>query len=196
MSNGKEIREELREFFTRNILQNSLKVSDSANRYFWTGNRIIKFCKDKSVLDVGCGTNQFKGKIEDLYGIDIIDLGADEIVAIEDFETERKYDIALCFGSIQYGDKNLIDKQIEKVSKALKDDSVIFWRCSVEQRVEYEQYLSEDQKCPVPMYNWTLEKALHFAKKYEFKIVEFMPDNLNFNQYIIERLYMKWVRNV
>ena len=50
------------------------KWSDSSfDSYKWSGYRLVEEVnshKPRSVLDVGCGFNRFKGKINNLLGID------------------------------------------------------------------------------------------------------------------------------
>ena len=53
--------------------------------------------EDQWVLDVGCGINPLKYFHKKTYGIDITDVGSDEQVAIEDFLTPRKFDVAVCW---------------------------------------------------------------------------------------------------
>ena len=70
--------------------------------------------EDQWVLDVGCGINPLKYFHKKTYGIDITDVGSDEQVAIEDFESPKKFDVAVCWGSINFGHYQLIEKQIER----------------------------------------------------------------------------------
>ena len=39
-----------------------------------------------------------KQYLNNVYGIDITDIGADEVVAIEDFKSDERFDVALCLG--------------------------------------------------------------------------------------------------
>ena len=49
-----------------------------------------------SVLDIGCGYNQLKNKIPNLFGIDPYNSAADEKVSIENYNCgTKKYDIVL-----------------------------------------------------------------------------------------------------
>ena len=57
-----------------------------------------------SVLDVGCGFNDLKNKIPNLYGIDPYNDKADEKVSIENFNCGTKqWDVVLALGSINFG---------------------------------------------------------------------------------------------
>ena len=71
-----------------------------------------------------------KQYLNNVYGIDITDIGADEVVAIEDFKSDERFDVALCLGSINFGSEDLISKQVENLVLHMKEKSSIFWRLS------------------------------------------------------------------
>jgi hypothetical protein len=54
----------------------------------------------RSVLDIGCGYNEFKGKIRNLTGIDPYNDRADYKISIMDFRSNEKFDVILCLGSV------------------------------------------------------------------------------------------------
>ena len=66
------------------------KWSDmSLDSYEWSGYRLVDEVnsqKPRSVLDVGCGFNRFKGKINNLMGIDPYNDYADIKVSLEDYK--------------------------------------------------------------------------------------------------------------
>lgn len=150
--------------------------------YYWTGWRLIDEINDNElVLDVGCGVNPFKRHIKGLHGIDITNIGSDEQVAIEDYETDVKYDVAFCLGSLNFGSKELISRQITSLANCMKQKSRIYWRCNPGHRDHENKRVNE-----VPFFNWTLCLQHHFAKMVGYEITEMMPDN--------NRLYFKWER--
>ena len=82
-----------------------------------SGYSLVDYVNSKnpsSVLDVGCGYNKLKSKIKNLIGIDPFNDAADIKVSIEDYNS-APYDMALCLGSINFGDEKTIDKQIDKL---------------------------------------------------------------------------------
>ena len=156
------------------------------DNYYWTGFKLIDEIKENErVLDVGCGVNPFKRHIPNLVGIDITDIGADEVCPIEEYELidmyEEKYDVAFCLGSINFGSMELIDLQIEKIVNCLKDKSRIYWRCNPGHRDHGNDRVGE-----VPFFNWSLDDHVFFSNKYGYTITEFMPDR--------NRMYVKWER--
>ena len=53
----------------------------------------VNALKPRAVLDVGCGYNEFKGKIHNLIGIDPYNNKADYEVGTLDYKTDQKFDI-------------------------------------------------------------------------------------------------------
>lgn len=86
----------------------------------------------QSVLDIGCGYNPYKGKINNLIGIDpYVRTGPDINQSIYDYFQENKdkqFDVVLCMGSINFGPHNKIVQEIEMVDKLTKVGGHQFWR--------------------------------------------------------------------
>lgn len=85
-----------------------------------------------SVLDVGCGYNPYKGKINNLVGIDpYVRQGPDIQQTIYEYYTENKetqHDVVLCMGSINFGPYNKIIQEIDMVDQLTKQGGHQFWR--------------------------------------------------------------------
>ena len=100
-------REQLTQYFTH-VWPKTQKMLDIARQqqpkedYEWRINwtrperLATQIDKDARVLDVGCGEQPMKQYLNNVYGIDITDIGADEVVAIEDFKSDERFDVALC----------------------------------------------------------------------------------------------------
>ena len=71
------------------------------------------------VLDVGCGFNEFKSRILNLTGLDPAYDRADIKSSIEEYSPPHKFDVALCLGSINFGDKLTIMNQIHSTKLVL-----------------------------------------------------------------------------
>ena len=67
-----------------------------------------------AVLDVGCGFNEFKGKIHNLIGIDPYNNKADIKVKIEDYTPNQLFDVIICLGSVNFGSTDKIFRELEK----------------------------------------------------------------------------------
>ena len=153
--------------------------------YYWTGFKLIEEIKEnETVLDVGCGINPFSRHLDHLVGIDITDIGADiPNTAIEEWDSvgKRLFDVAFCLGSINFGDAEIIDKQIDAITKCLVPNSRIYWRVNPSNRDHENPKVNE-----IPFFHWSLDWMMHFAKKYKYDITEWMPDR--------NRWYCKWER--
>lgn len=170
-------REWLRDYFTNDW-------SGNIDNYYWSGWRLIDEIQEgETVLDVGCGVNPFKKYITGLHGIDITDIGCDEVVAIEDYKPENKFDVAFCLGSINFGSWSKILEQVNALTKnCLKEKSRIYWRCNPGHRDHKNDKVGE-----VPFFDWNINYHMLFARMTGFEVTEYMPDN--------NRMYVKWERN-
>ena len=172
-------REWLKDYFTYDWVSSRTAGLDG---YYYTGWRLIDEINDtESVLDVGCGVNPFKRHIKNLHGIDITDIGSDEQVAIEDYESDTRWDVAFCLGSINFGDIELISAQVRNLVRHMKPKSRIYWRCNPGHRDH-----GNDNVSKVPFFEWEPYIMENMARQYGYEISERMPDN--------NRLYFKWER--
>jgi hypothetical protein len=144
---------------------------------------IEKINSGERVIDIGCGTNPFKGLIPNLVGIDPAFDQADYRVTVEDFETTEKFDVAFCLGSINFGNRGEIEKQISKVVSLLKPDARIYWRCNPGQ----QDHPSDECK-NIQFYPWTIPEHVRLAEKFGFRLMQCQWENNN------RRLYAEWVR--
>jgi hypothetical protein len=115
-------------------------------------------------------------------GIDIVNPKADVVVDLEHYKSKDKFDVALCLGSIQYGDDDDMTRQIGKVANILKPTSRIYWRSNTGVR----DHKNEMVKI-VPYYPWTKQKHEQYAKQFGFK-VDFIADDSH------GRIYAEWSR--
>lgn len=115
------------EFLNRYFSQ-SWKPSTHAYTYSAYDALAKKIQPGQWVLDVGCGSNPFKQLLSNVIGVDPANDKADHKVAIEDFETDQRFDVAMCLGSINFGTITDIEIAVCKVVSLLKPQSRIFWR--------------------------------------------------------------------
>ena len=83
--------------------------------------------KSQATLDVGCGDNQFKKYFNKGFfiGLDPYNHKADEIQDILDFNYPVKFDLIICYGSINFYDIKWIDDRIKKVFSLLAEGGTI-----------------------------------------------------------------------
>lgn len=154
------------------------------NQYKYSGWDLVKMIQpNESVIDVGCGFNEFKLYIPNLIGIDPANKNADLITSIEEYKSDQLFDVAFCLGSINFGSEETILHQIECVINLLKPNCRIFWRCNP----GYADHGNDECK-DITFYNWTITKHLEFSKKFGFLLNEAVWDNGN-------RIYAEWIRS-
>ena len=160
--------------------------NNNLEQYLYTGYGLAtKIKPNQRVLDAGCGTNPLKTLIPNLHGIDITDKGCDEVIAIEDFKTEDKYDVVLALGSINFGSIDKIRSQIKAVDDALTDTGVIYWRLN-----PGNQDHGNDKVNEVDFFPWSLDCQLLLAAEFGYQVEEFRREPLNKRT----RYYAKWVK--
>ena len=81
-----------------------------------------------NVIDIGCGYNEFKGKIQNLTGIDPYNDRADISVHTLDYNPEVEYDVAICLGSINFGSSDKILGELENVVSMVKSGGFLYFR--------------------------------------------------------------------
>lgn len=81
-----------------------------------------------AVIDIGCGYNEFKGKIQNLIGIDPYNSRADINVPLLDYKTDVKYDVAICLGSINFGSSDKIVSELTAAVNLVKDGGLLYFR--------------------------------------------------------------------
>jgi len=168
----------LKEYFSTTWLERDR----SLDQYTYTGWALLdKIGPHENVLDVGCGTNPFKPYLGDrVYGIDITDVGADEVVAIEDFYTTNKFDVAFCLGSINFGNQDTINNQLDKIDKCLNSGR-IYWRCNPGR---YDH--GNDHFNNIDVFDWDEGKLYMFADMYGYEVADMQKDG--------NRIYSEWIK--
>jgi len=130
----------------------------------------INNLKPRAVLDVGCGYNEFKDKIDNLIGIDPYNQHADIQVKIEDYNTDKKFDVLISLGSINFGSKQKIELQIAKMYDLLFPGGKIFFRVNPGIKHAYE--LGEW----IDFFPWNVLYITELAKKYNFSVLDLRHD--------------------
>lgn len=148
-----------------------------------------KILPNEYVIDVGCGTNPFKGIIPNLVGIDPAFNEADIKCSIEQFNTDKLFDVAFCLGSINFGTVDVIENQISKIVSILKPTSRIYWRCNPGRRDHVEVDNSMQQN--VPFYNWSISEHVRLSNKFGFDLITAHPDKRIDDKF---RIYAEWSR--
>ena len=136
--------------------------------------------KPRAVLDVGCGYNEFKGKIRHLTGIDPFNTHADWKISTLDYKTDKKYDVILCLGSVNFGSRDKITAEVAKCVTLLADGGTMFFR--VNPGLSHPKPESQW----IEFYAWNVPFIIEIAEQFNLKILD-IRDDTNQRKYFIYR---------
>lgn len=151
------------------------------NEYDYTGWQLaeeVNNLNPKSVLDVGCGYHPFKGRIQNLTGIDPYNNCADYMVDILDYVGE--HDVIIALGSINFNSKDEIEKRFAKCVNILQQGGSMFLRANPGIPHKTGPY--------VDIFPWSFEVVKEFADKYNLKLETFKKDNNDRLYFVYKKL--------
>ena len=123
----------------------------------------------EKVLDVGCGYHPFKGRIQNIIGIDPYNNCADYEVDILDYKVKpESHDVIIALGSINFNSRDDIQARFEHCVNLLKKGGRFFLRANPGITHKTGPY--------VEIFNWTFEVVNEFAEKYILKLLTFKKD--------------------
>lgn len=153
--------------------------------FIYAGYSLIdKISPTESIIDIGCGQNLFKPYFPKLVGIDPATEEADLKISLQEFQTDQKFDVALCLGSIQGTDDDL-NYQLNIIKNLLTDKGRIYWRC-----MPYPP----PEAVPEWMQLWTFEKHHDMAQRFGFEVKDIAMDTRIPPGVYSPRIYAEWVR--
>jgi hypothetical protein len=124
----------------------------------------------KAVLDVGCGYNQFKGRINNLVGIDPYNNCADYMVDVLDFVMpDKTYDHILVLGALNFNEKADLEIRLAKIVELLADGGKIYFRANPGNIWNNGPY--------VDIFPWDFALVTEFAKQFNLNLETFKKDN-------------------
>ena len=122
-----------------------------------------------SVLDVGCGYHPFKGRIQNLIGIDPYNNCADYEVDILDYKVKpESHDVIIALGSINFNSREDIQARFAHCVSLLRTGGKFFLRANPGIPHKTGPY--------VEIFPWTFEIANEFAELYNLKLDTFKKD--------------------
>ena len=123
----------------------------------------------KSVLDVGCGYHPFKGRIDNLVGIDPYNHAADFEVDILHYRVKPgSHDHIIALGSINFNSRDEIETRFAHCVNLLMPAGKFYLRANPGITHKTGPY--------VDIFPWDFEIANAFAEKYNLKLLEFKRD--------------------
>jgi SAM-dependent methyltransferase len=133
------------------------------------------------VLDVGCGYNPFKGRINNLIGIDPYNDAADYEVDILDYKVRpESHDVIIALGSINFNSLDEIRQRFEHCVNLLRPGGKFFLRAN--------PGIPHKTGPWVDIFPWTFEVVNEFAEKYNLNLDTFKRD-------ANDRLYFVYTKN-
>ena len=136
--------------------------------------------KPRAVLDVGCGYNEFRGKIHNLTGIDPYNDQADLRVSTLEFRTDQKFDVIMCLGSINFGSRDKIIAEIGRCVDLLEDGGTMFFR--VNPGVQH----SKPEARWIEFFAWNVPFMIELSEMFNLKVLDIRDDS-NQRKYFIYR---------
>ena len=124
----------------------------------------------RSVLDIGCGYNEFKGKINNLIGVDPFNKRADINSTILNYHPAEKFDVIICLGSINFGSVDKIYAELEHSVNLTHPGGLLFFRAN-----PGEQHESPDARW-IEFFDWTPEFIMHCANYLNCEVISLRQD--------------------
>ena len=136
----------------------------------------------RAVLDVGCGYNEFKGKIHNLIGIDPYNNRADHEIDIMEYRSMEKFDVILALGSINFGGRNKIIAEVSKCVNMLEDGGTMFFRVN-----PGLQHNKPEAKW-IEFYAWNVPFIIELAEMFNLKVLDIRDDSKQRKYFIYRKV--------
>ena len=120
------------------------------------------------VLDVGCGYHPFKGRINNLIGIDPYNNCADYEVDILDYRVKHQYDVVMALGSINFNSRDEIQARFGHCVNLLKTGGKFYLRANPGITHKTGPY--------VEIFPWSFEVVNEFAELYNLHLDTYKKD--------------------
>ena len=138
----------------------------------------VNSLKPRAVLDVGCGYNEFRGKIDNLIGIDPYNKNADINVGIMDYRSTEKFDVILALGSVNFGGRNKIISEFSRMVTMLADGGTMFFR------VNPGVQNSAPEARWIEYFPWNVPFIIELASMFNLKVL-YIHDDTNQRKYFV-----------
>jgi cyclopropane fatty-acyl-phospholipid synthase-like methyltransferase len=135
----------------------------------WTLVEEVNKLNPDRVLDVGCGYHPFKGRINNIIGIDPYNDAADYEVDILDYRVKpESHDVIIALGSINFNSQDEIEQRFAHCVDLLKPGGKFFLRANPGIPHKAGPY--------VDIFPWTFEIVNQFAETYNLRLDEFKKE--------------------
>ena len=140
----------------------------------------VNSLKPRAVLDVGCGYNEFKGKIDNLVGIDPYNDRADLEVSTLEYKTDQRFDVILCLGSVNFGSKDKITAEVGRCVNLLADGGTMFFR--VNPGLNHDKPEADW----IEFFAWNVPFIIELAEMFNLNVLD-IRDDTNQRKYFVLR---------
>jgi SAM-dependent methyltransferase len=140
----------------------------------------VNSLKPRAVLDVGCGYNEFKGKIDNLIGIDPYNDRADLEVSTMDYKTNQKFDVILCLGSVNFGSRDKIIAEVGRCVNLLAEGGTMFFR--VNPGIQHDR----PEARWIEFFSWNVPFIIELAEMFNLQVLD-IRDDTNSRKYFVYR---------
>ena len=121
------------------------------------------------VLDVGCGYHPFKGRIQNIIGIDPYNNCADYEVDILEYKVKSEsHDVIIALGSINFNSRDEIEQRFAHCVNLLKPNGKFYLRANPGITHKTGPY--------VEIFPWTFEVVNEFAERYNLHLDTYKKD--------------------
>jgi SAM-dependent methyltransferase len=120
------------------------------------------------VLDVGCGYHPFKGRINNIIGIDPYNTAADYEVDILEYQVTHQYDVIMALGSINFNSQDEIEQRFSHCVNLLKPGGKFYLRANPGLPHKTGQY--------VDIFPWSFNIVNQFAEQYNLTLDTFKKE--------------------
>ena len=142
-------------------------------KYKYSGLSIIDEVNNlqpNKVLDLGCGYNEFKGKVNNLIGIDPYNDKADVQSGILEYNAQTNFDVVICLGSINFGTVDKIYSELEHTVKLTRQGGLLYFRAN-----PGTQHEAPEAKW-IEFFEWTTEFIINSAERLGCELVTLNQD--------------------
>jgi SAM-dependent methyltransferase len=166
----KSIVDDLSERYTRRFFSEIWKPR--TDEYNYTGWQLVEEINNldpTSVLDVGCGYHPFKGRIQNLIGIDPYNNCADYEVDILEYQVKpASHDVIIAMGSINFNSREDIEQRFAHCVDLLCVGGKFYLRANPGIPHKNGPY--------VDIFPWSFGIVKEFAEKYHLRLETFKKD--------------------
>jgi len=136
----------------------------------------------RAVLDVGCGYNEFKGKIHNLIGIDPYNDKADLQVSALNYKTDKRFDVILCLGSVNFGNRDKIIAEVGRCVNLLADGGTMFFR--VNPGLPHDKPESQW----IEFFAWNVPFIIELAGMFNLQVLDIRDDTNQRKYFVLKKV--------